>query len=654
MDTEVSQMLRSCGLQNYADRFAEEGYDDIEDLDVRTIEILVENPKHQRSIKRALQHWSKDREDLTESENSRFNGIAMFLTDEQTNIFGLTSSEPSSEGAPAFALLATSHHLHLLCAHSEKLGALNFQRISFPNFPSNSRISAIDHFCLLNHVILGVAFVAEDTDATAPCRFLIYVFPAMSLQAVRWDESCVSCQLDAELGCAPLKLFHLLHGESTVFVLAGTDRRLHCFTHDSQLRFAAACPEPLSSDDGLADTLDNTVPSPALAADALTGPNFRVMALGGQDGQLYVICERANECRRHVLCLNGPLVGVSLFLRRTPAPTEVNGLVAEMKSCATPDEGQHDTVELVVIEAVGRVLIFHDVLIAGLNDWSSVSDRFCPVNRRSSMSPTPPSTPYTHSRSALDLQETVEMPPSEQQQNAVTPRGDYNRTPSLSSARKQTQVVSPTRLADVDSGVPAGPRRPVLDSRNMPSLPNSSSFQSIGRAELPRIGLRSSAPSEEYFLSGVSCCCVCDIEGTGYPHLAVATLNNRLLYFVPSDVATGALTPSSSFSGTLSPTARRLSVLAQPPPLSRLEYRRVFVKRFPFPVLSIRCVDINNDGILELVVATMFECYVLQPSVQALRSKLQRRLLLFEEFIKASAAPTPTTTDVAGSSPERA
>ena len=238
----------------------------------------------------------------------QLNTVNIFDLEHQTNIYSLTVLQPQGLHYPV-VFVATCAKVYCMFQRSGNVdGPAVLRVLPLNNIPRKYRIVSIDAFTHEYNVVLGVTFIPEsqgDADLSQadrhkkasqkavydPGRLHIYVFNAKYLgdqlhnwQPLRWQAF--------PLNYIPLKLIHCSLDKDgkaeDVFLLTGTDRKIHVFYHLMEYDFVDMVGDNEyegrhMEGSGLSSIIpDQTLFSSMLCVDIKKAASGNITAMGGQ------------------------------------------------------------------------------------------------------------------------------------------------------------------------------------------------------------------------------------------------------------------------------------------------------------------------------------------------------------------------------------
>ena len=241
------------------------------------------------------------------------------------------------------------------------------QEIQFTYIPSGAEIISIDAFNRSKHeedFVIGVTIIKSAESGSAGQYLNIYsdsnwdnFSDSRPFQLENLAQNCVSLLLDF----IPYQLSHCRVEDTTVWLLGGSDRRLHIYSEDTAKHMymevdpGAVLPE-----------LARTLPSVPMWTDiTLRGP-VRVSATGCEDGTLVVTKIRVNDpdsLETFEKQFDGPLVSTRLF-SLTPDPLTPPPYLKVKTDIA--ETQMSPSLNLCVSHSLGETQVFHNILDCGL------------------------------------------------------------------------------------------------------------------------------------------------------------------------------------------------------------------------------------------------------------------------------------------------
>ena len=241
------------------------------------------------------------------------------------------------------------------------------QEIQFTYIPSGAEIISIDAFNRSKHeedFVIGVTIIKSAESGSAGQYLNIYsdsnwdnFSDSRPFQLENLAQNCVSLLLDF----IPYQLSHCRVEDTTVWLLGGSDRRLHIYSEDTAKHMymevdpGAVLPE-----------LARTLPSVPLWTDITVRGPVRVSATGCEDGTLVVTKIRVNDpdsLETFEKQFDGPLVSTRLF-SLTPDPLTPPPYLKVKTDIAETQVSP--SLNLCVSHSLGETQVFHNILDCGL------------------------------------------------------------------------------------------------------------------------------------------------------------------------------------------------------------------------------------------------------------------------------------------------
>jgi len=241
------------------------------------------------------------------------------------------------------------------------------QELQFTYIPSGAEIISIDAFNRSkagDDFVIGVTII-KSAESGSPGQYLnIYsdwdsVMDCRQFQLENLAQSCFSLPLEF----TPYQLTHCEADQLTVWLLGGSDRRVHIYSEDK----AKHMYQEVEAGDLLPE-FDTTFPSVPLWTDTVTHQDTRITATGCECGLLVVTSIKIGfptTLRTWHKEFDGPLTCTLLFTVTPPAIVPPSCMNIPPADSTTTDLPTH--LNLCVAHSLGPTHVFHDVLSNGLN-----------------------------------------------------------------------------------------------------------------------------------------------------------------------------------------------------------------------------------------------------------------------------------------------
>lgn len=241
------------------------------------------------------------------------------------------------------------------------------QELQFTYIPSGAEIISIAAFnrsTVGNDFVIGVTII-KSAEGGSPGQYLnIYSDQdSVSEADLELDNLAQSC-LSLELEFIPYQLTHCRLGEETVWLLGGSDRRIHVYAEDktrhmyTEVDAASRLPEFASP-----------FPSVPLWTDSRLEGDTRVSATGCECGLLQVATVSLASGQLltcHKMEFDGPLTCTKLF--RVESDSQTLPSCLSKSSLPSSTTTSSSPLHLCVTYSLGSSKVFHDVLNEGLSD----------------------------------------------------------------------------------------------------------------------------------------------------------------------------------------------------------------------------------------------------------------------------------------------
>ena len=242
------------------------------------------------------------------------------------------------------------------------------QEIQFTYIPSGAEIISIDAFNrskTVDDFVIGVTII-KSAESGSPGQYLnIYsdwdvMMEQRQFQLENLAQSCISLSLDF----TPYQLTHCRAGDGTVWLLGGSDRRVHVYSEDKAKHMYQEV-EPAS----FLPEFSSTFPSVPLWTDIAQVGDSRVTATGCGCGLLVVTRLDTGDLASLQTWhkeFDGPLTCTRLFSVQ-PEHLEPPSFL-QVPSQPRPDR----RLDLCVTHSLGQTQVFTDILQSGLAEASSL------------------------------------------------------------------------------------------------------------------------------------------------------------------------------------------------------------------------------------------------------------------------------------------
>lgn len=238
------------------------------------------------------------------------------------------------------------------------------QELQFTYIPSGAEIISIDAFNRSKNgddFVIGVTII-KSAESGSPGQYLnIYsdwdsVMDCRQFELENLAQSCFSLPLEF----IPYQLTHCEVEELTVWLLGGSDRRVHIYSEDKAKHMYQEV-EP----GDLLPEFNNSFPSVPLWTDTVVQGDSRVTATGCECGLLVVTSVKVGSpqtLQTWYKEFDGPLTCTKLFTVTLPALTAPSCLSLPSSPATTSLPPLH----LCVTHSLGPTQVFHDLLTHGL------------------------------------------------------------------------------------------------------------------------------------------------------------------------------------------------------------------------------------------------------------------------------------------------
>jgi len=242
------------------------------------------------------------------------------------------------------------------------------QELHFTYLPGGAEIISIDAFnrsTTTDDFVIGVTIMKSAESGSSGQYINIYSEWEPGTQLKLDNDSLAHSCLSLELGFVPYQLGHCTVQGEVVWVLGGSDHRIHIFSED-KLRHTYT-----ELEGGMVE-FQEELPSVPLFTDILTTNGVRATAVACECGhlKLTLVDETKNELlRTWSLAFDGPLTSVILMRPGSPEA----GLPRILEGRAKlPVRQPARTLSLVVGYSVGESMVFNDVVEHGLQECAKL------------------------------------------------------------------------------------------------------------------------------------------------------------------------------------------------------------------------------------------------------------------------------------------
>jgi len=241
------------------------------------------------------------------------------------------------------------------------------QELQFTYIPSGAEIISIDAFNrskVGDDFVIGVTII-KSAESGSPGQYLnIYsdwdsVMDCREFELENLAQSCVSLQLEY----IPYQLTHCEVEELTVWLLGGSDRRVHIYSEDKAKHMYQEI-EP----GNLLPEFCNSFPSVPLWTDTMVQGDYRVTATGCECGLLVVTSLKIGfpaSLQTWYKEFDGPLTCTRLFSVTPPSISSPPCLSVPSVTSTLPSL---PPLHLCVTHSLGHTQVFHDLLSNGLSN----------------------------------------------------------------------------------------------------------------------------------------------------------------------------------------------------------------------------------------------------------------------------------------------
>jgi len=241
------------------------------------------------------------------------------------------------------------------------------QELQFTYIPSGAEIISIDAFnrsTVGNDFVIGVTII-KSVEGGSPGQYLnIYSDQdSMSENELELDNLAQSC-LSLELEFVPYQLSHCRLADETVWLLGGSDRRIHVYAEDKTRHMYTEVDSSLKLPE-----FRDPFPSVPLWTDTRVEGDVRISATGCECGFLQVTMVEIASCvilSCYTTEFDGPLTCTRLF--RVKGESEEAPPCLPLSNLPKSETNPSSPLHLCVTYSLGSSKVFHDIMSAGLSD----------------------------------------------------------------------------------------------------------------------------------------------------------------------------------------------------------------------------------------------------------------------------------------------